>query len=205
MNDLRRNCRSRRMEITPIRKTFAWYSTWKEEQFVCSHCGWQGLGKEAFPDEAGMIECPRCDHGVGYVEFPSLRDTEKAAARGNEDAIRDLPEKRAWLQRMETRMARFEREKLKDACQLPDLDGKSLEFTLDVVSADGEDYQVIQLGNAELWREPAFWDHLPRFNELKNLLREKYGANFKLLTPTAWSLDWLVGDHIFRVAEVTYT
>jgi hypothetical protein len=205
MNDLRRDCRSRRTEITPIRKTFAWYSNWKKEPFVCSHCGWQGLGNEAFPNEAGMLECPRCDHGVAYVEFPSLRDTEKAAARGNEEAVQDLPEKRAWLQRLETRMARFEREKLKYSSQLSHLNGESLEFTLDVVSADGEDYQVIKLNDLEIWRELAFWDHLPRFNELKNLLRQKYGSKFKSLTPTAWALDWLIGDNIFRVTEVTYT
>lgn len=137
--------------------------------------------------------------------FPSLRDTEKAAALGNEEAIRDLPEKRAWIKRMEDRIGRFEREKLKDITQLPDLDGESLEFTLDVIKVDGEDYQVIQLGDAEVWRELAFWDHLPRFNDLKNLLREKYGAKFKSLTPTAWSLDWLTGDHYFRVKEISYT
>jgi hypothetical protein len=94
MNKLQRNRRSRTRAITPQRKTFDWYSDWKNELFACSHCGWQGLGSEAFPDEVGMLECPRCDHGVGYVEFPSLRDTEKTAALGNEDAIRDLPEKR---------------------------------------------------------------------------------------------------------------
>src|SRR5439155_14640567 len=107
---------------------------------------WQGLGSEAFPDEVGMMECPRCDRGVGYVKFPSLRDTEKAAAAGNEDAIRDLPEKRAWIKRLEARIRRFENEKLKNTSQLADLDGEVIEFTLDVVSMDGEDYQVIRLG-----------------------------------------------------------
>jgi hypothetical protein len=129
MNKLQRNCRSRTPAITPRRKTFEWYSDWKNELFACSHCGWQGLGSEAFPDEAGMMECPRCDHGVAYVEFPSLRDTEKAAALGNEDAIRELPEKRAWIKRTENRIGRFEHEKLNDISQLPDLDGESLEFT----------------------------------------------------------------------------
>jgi hypothetical protein len=148
---------------------------------------------------------PRCDHGVGYVEFPSLRDTERAAALGNEDAIRDLPEKRAQIKRLKDRNRRFEREKLKDISQLPELNGEELEFTLDVIKV-GEDYQVIRLGDVEVWRELAFWDHLPRFNELKNLLREKYGAaKFKSLTPTAWALDWLTGDHYFRVNEITYT
>jgi hypothetical protein len=152
-----------------------------------------------------MMECPRCDNGVGSVEFPSLRDTEKAAALRNEDAIRDLPEKRAWIKRMEDRIGRFEREKLKDITQLPELNGETLEFTLDVIQVDGEDYQVIRLGDVEVWRELAFWDHMPLFSELKNLLREKYGSRFKSLTPTGWSLDWLTGDHYYRVKELTYT
>jgi hypothetical protein len=63
-------------------KTYKWYSNWRNEQFCCSYCGWSGLGAEAFPDEVGMMECPHCDHGVGYVQFPGLRDTEKAAASG---------------------------------------------------------------------------------------------------------------------------
>jgi hypothetical protein len=29
-----------------------------------------------------MMECPQCDHGVGFGEFPSLNDTEWAAAVG---------------------------------------------------------------------------------------------------------------------------
>jgi hypothetical protein len=83
------------------RKTYKWYSNWRNEQFCCSHCGWSGLGAEAFPDEVGMMECPHCDHGVGYVQFPSLRDTEKAAALDSAEAIRDLPEEREWLKRLE--------------------------------------------------------------------------------------------------------
>jgi hypothetical protein len=95
---------------------------------------------------------------------------------------------------------------LNNSSELPELNGEEMEFTMDVIKVGGEDYQVIRLGDVEVWRELAFWDHLPRSNELKNLLREKYGAaKFKSLTPTAWALDWLTGDHYFRVNEITYT
>ena len=47
------------------KKRFEWYSNWKNEVLTCSHCGWHGLGVEAFPGNVGMMECPRCDHGVG--------------------------------------------------------------------------------------------------------------------------------------------
>jgi hypothetical protein len=46
---------------------------------------------------------------------------------------------------------------------------------------------------------------MPRFNEIKDILREKYGAQFKSLTPTAWSLDWLTGDYFYRLKELTFT
>ena len=89
------------------------------------------------------MECPNCDHGVGYVKFASLRDTERAAAKGNEDAIRDLPEKREWVEQMEKRMIRFE--KLCSPDQLPDVEGQSLEFSGDFTEdVDDENYQVIR-------------------------------------------------------------
>jgi hypothetical protein len=146
---------------------------------------------------------------VGYVKFPSLRDTEKAAAQGIEEAIRDLPEKRKWVKRIETRINRFEREKLKRADQLPELWGEALEFTMDVVSLDGEDYQVIRLGDVEVWRELAFWDHLQRFDEIKNILREKYGRQFKsLMEPRLAHRRPLLpveGDYLHVVASCSRT
>lgn len=181
-----------------------WYSNWRKERFVCSHCGWEGPGVDTCPNETGIMECPRCDRGVGTIEFPTLRETEEAAAQGNEDAIRDLPGVREQINRIDARTKRFEREKLSSTNQLPELVGESLEFTLDVSGVDGEDYQVIQLGDAEVWRELAFWDHVPRFNEIKALLKEKYGTRFKSLTPTGNSLDWLTGDHYYKVKELTY-
>ncbi|MBV9626137.1 MAG: hypothetical protein JOZ14_19390 [Acidobacteria bacterium] len=70
-------------------------------------------------------------------------------------------------------MARFEREKLKTRSQLPELKGDSLEFTCELAEGYGEHYQVIRLGDVEVWRELAFWDHVPRFYEIKAILRKK--------------------------------
>jgi hypothetical protein len=90
-------CRSTERPAEPTvgqKKLYRWYSDWKLLQFTCEHCGWTGKGEKAFPNEGGVLECPRCDRGVAYVQSPNLRDTEQAAAAGNEEAIRDLPEKR---------------------------------------------------------------------------------------------------------------
>jgi hypothetical protein len=180
-----------------------WYSNWRNEQVTCNYCGWTGTGEEAFPDEVGMMECLQCDHGVGFVQFPSLNHT---AALGNEDAIRDLPEKREWAKRLEIRMKQFESEKLRSIDQLPELQGDSFAFIWDLTEQVGdEDYQIIRLGNTEVWKEPAFFGNIVRFNEIKSLLKQKYGNKFRSLTPTAGSLDWLTGDHYTRLQSFSYT
>jgi hypothetical protein len=47
--------------------------------------------------------------------------------------------------------------------QLPELAGDGLEFTWDFAEMDGETYQIIQPGNAEIWRELAFFENIDRF------------------------------------------
>jgi hypothetical protein len=187
---------------------YQWYSDWKILQLTCQHCGWTGKGELAFPNEIGAMECPRCDHAVGYVQFPNLRDIEQAAAEGNPEAIQDLPKKREWIKRMEDRMNRFWSNHLHDVGQLPELEGESLEFTWDLavrVGDEREDHQVIRIGEREVWRELAFWDNMVRFNEIKGLLKRKYGTRFKSLTPTDGSLDFLTGDHYFKLRTLSWT
>jgi hypothetical protein len=140
---------------------------------------------------------------------PSLRDTEQAAAAGNEEAIRDLSEKRERIRRLEARMNKFWSNHLHSLEQLPELEGdESLEFTWDIavhVGDENEDYQIIRVGEREVWRELAFWDNMVRFNEIKDLLKRKYGTRFKSLTPTDGSLDFLTGDHYFRLKTLSWT
>jgi hypothetical protein len=193
---------------TGQKRLYSWYSNWKILQFTCEHCGWTGKGEEAFPNEGGVMECPRCDRGVGYVEFPNLRDMERAAAEGNPEAIQDLPEKQEWIRRMEARMNRFQSKHLHSVDQLPELEGESLEFTWDLevhVGEEEEDYQIIRVGEVEVWRELAFFDNILRFNEIKDLLKRKYGTRFKSLTPTDGSLDFLTGDHFFKLKSLSWT
>jgi hypothetical protein len=133
---------------------------------------------------------------------------EQAAAAGNPEAIRDLPKKREWIKRMEDRMNRFWSNHLHSLDQLPELEGESLEFTWDIavhVGEENEDYQIIRVGEREVWRELAFWDNMVRFNEIKGLLKQKYGTRFKSLTPTDGSLDYLTGDHFFRLETLSWT
>jgi hypothetical protein len=117
-----------------------------------------------------MSECQR---RMGEVLFPNLKDTEEAAAEGNEEAQQRLPELLQELGQAQARILRFEQQKIMRLDQLPELAGDGLEFIWDLTEMDGETYQIIQLGNAEIWRELAFFENIDRFNEVKELLRKK--------------------------------
>lgn len=47
-----------------------------------------------------------------------------------------------------------------------------------------------------MWREPAGWEDWYRFNELKALLKERYGSRFAALTPTNAAKFNMLGDNI---------
>jgi hypothetical protein len=187
---------------------FNWYSDWQQEALTCSQCKWAGTVSvddlEAGSDCA-IIECPQCHGSLGVVVFPNLHDTEEAAAQGNEDAMQRLPEMRDRVKRAEARTERFQQEKMVSIDQLPELQGESLEFIWDLADVDGESYQVIRQSGTELWRELAFFDHVPRFNEVKELLRQRYGNRFKVLKPTDDSLEWLCGDRAENLFRLSYT
>ena len=188
---------------------FKWYSNWQQELLCCSRCGWVGtvsLDDLEDPTACGAsIECPQCHRRIGEVLFPNLRDTEEAAAQGNEEAIRELRKFREQKAHAQARIDRFKQEKIESVNQLPELDDEMLEFTWDIADAAGEKYQVIRLGDAEIWRELAFYDNIRRFNEVKGLLRKKYGSRFKMLKPTEASQEWLCGDNAGKLFRLKCT
>jgi len=190
-------------------KVCKYYSDWQHEAFTCSQCGWTGtVGHQDLEvgDVAAIIECPKCYRSMGVVLYPNLQETKEAAANGNEEAIKALPSFEARIERNWELLDRFEQEKLRSADQLPDLNGESLEFDWDFQKGlDGEWYQVIRAGDAEVWRELAFFNNIRRFEEVKGLLKAKYGTRFKSLTPTRASIEWLSGDSLFKALQLTYT
>jgi len=110
---------------------------------------------------------------------------------------------------LEARMNKFWSNHLHSLEQLPELEGdESLEFAWDIavhVGDENEDYQIIRVGEREVWRELAFWGNMVRFNEIKDLLKQRYGTRFKSLTPTDGSLDFLTGDHYFKLQTLSWT
>ena len=186
-----------------------YYSDWQHEVFACSHCGWTGtVGHRDLEvgDVAAIIECPKCYKSLGVVLYPNLQETKEAAAQGNAEAIKALPAFETRIKQNWELLDRFEQEKLRSADQLPNLDGESLEFEWDFQKGnDGESYQVIRAGHTKVWTELAFFNSGPRFEEIKGILRAKYGTRFKSLTPTQASIEWLSGDNLGQALQLRYT
>ena len=189
-------------------RAWKYYSNWQHEIFACAVCGWTGTVSHQdldVGDAAAIIECPKCQKSLGVVLYPSLRDTREAAVQGDQGAIAALPGFAARVKKNWDLLKKFAQEKIDSADQLPELEGESLEFVWDFVNgSDGEYYQVIRAGEKELWWEFAFFNNLRRFEEVKHLLRKKYGARFKSLTPTAEAVEWLVGDNVGKAAALSY-
>jgi hypothetical protein len=183
-----------------------YYSDWQREVFACEQCGWAGtVGFEDLEvgDVAAIIECPKCFGSLGVVLFPNLQDTRDAAIASNQEAIEALPFFESRINHNWQLLGTFDREKVQSADQLPDLEGESVEFQWDFLKGeDGEWYQSITHGDAELWRELAFFNNVRRFTEVKKLLRMKYGSRFKSLTPTLASIEWLSGDDLGRALQI---
>jgi hypothetical protein len=190
-------------------KVRKYYSDWQYEIFACAECRWTGTVSHKdleAGDVAAIIECPKCYRSLGVVLYPNLQETKEAAANGNEEAIKALPSFECRIKDNWKLLERFDHEKLRRADQLPALDGESLEFDWDFAKGDdGEFYQLIRLGDVEVWRELAFFNNIQRFEEIKGMLRAKYGRRFKSLTPTDASLEWLSGDNLGRALQISYT
>jgi hypothetical protein len=186
-----------------------YYSDWQHEVFACEQCGWAGtVGFEDLEvgDVAAIIECPKCFRSLGVVLFPNLQDTREAAVQGNREAIAALPSFETRINRNWEMLGTFDREKIQKADQLPDVNGEALEFQWDFLKGeDGEWYQCIRFGDAELWRELAFFNNMRRFAEVKKLLRTKYGSRFKSLTPTQASIEWLSGDNLGKALRIKFS
>jgi hypothetical protein len=61
---------------------------------------------------------------------------------------------------------------------------------------------VLRHGSRVLWTEPAVWEGLWRFQEVFELLIERFGERFRSLTPTPASALHLYGDDVGAAAKV---
>jgi hypothetical protein len=180
----------------PSAKILGYYEYEESAPLECFACGWSGVaddGDDEYYDDLFDVKCPRCFQMLLIVSHPTIEETKRAAAQGNPKAQRNLE---GALKR-EAFLDRLERECLKSPDELPVLTGDALEFEWDFESDEdaGERWTVIRHGSTEVWREPAVYEAYERFDEVKAILKQRYGKRFRSLTPTKASEMWLYGDH----------
>ena len=182
------------------------YYRLNEREFIqCMHCGWNGRIEESDHEffRAGIeLHCPSCDKLLVWTVYPDADGTADAAAAGNEEAavMKSLHVLRSDFLKV------YEQVKLKSISQLPDIPEETIEFLWDMAAGDtGSANVVIRANGREIWREPALFECVPRFNEVKNLLKEKYRSRFEKLTPTSISETWLYGDAWWEMDAIEFS
>ena len=165
------------------------YYTYKDLQYRCKHCDWQGLGRdlelgEEF-DQLVELDCPACHTKVSFVMYPSLADMSN-----NWDKLSD--DEKMQVAKIESEQARFEALCLKSPEQLPDID--ELFFTLDW---DFDDEMILlRYGKKEIFKEPAVYEGYERFEEVARILKARYGNALLDMAPSQNSEVYLYGDSL---------
>lgn len=180
-----------------------WYDYDRERIVECG-CGWSGRSRdeENYFREVLDVTCPKCDTMLLIVAYPTHDETRAAAAAGNQDAIRTLPQVESRVEFLESAAA----SELKEPEQLPDLEGDEI-----IIEWDFEDreqlkeplWTVLRHKGQEIFREHAYWEGIYRFEEVLWILREKYGPRLVELRPTDSSQLYLLGDYLWAAGKVT--
>lgn len=194
------------VEYTGSARQLDYYSLRPSRRFQCK-CGWVGpfsdLEREVF-DELFDASCPTCGTMLAIVSFPTADDVHRVARQGNGEAqkeLRSVNEREAFL-------ARYSASELVRPDQLPDIEGRELRFewtserTEWISESDGTVVIRLLPDGREIWREVEAYENWPHFIEVRNILRTRYGARYKSLTPTPNSEPYLYGDDIFAADKV---
>lgn len=166
---------------------------WKTEVLECPKCHWLGTfeqGSVEYYSELMDCHCPKCSSleapMLAIVSYPTLEELR---------ANQDKPGIREYVERIDAGFDRFEREKLREPEQLPDINENSFTLTWDFDGSNPDDHRtLIKHGEAVIFSEPARWEEYERFNEIAEILKQKYGTRISDLIPTEASHMWLWGD-----------
>ena len=170
------------------------YYTYRTDIIECKECRWRGPGVDAkrgdMIDYSFFLDCPKCDNEfILCIPFPTFdevklygSDKEKKEAIENE---------KIW--------DKYDKEKLKNADQINNIDAKEIVLYWDITKNDK--YQLIIHENKTIWDEPATYESFERFVEIGKILKEKFGSRLKDLIPTKRSEIYLYGDK-YRSIEV---
>ena len=184
---------------------FNYYDNWKDAILTCSICGWRGKINDDMTEhfkDLFDVSCPKCIEMLAVVSYPTNKEIKELAFFGNKEALQNLPsvlkgEERAFL---------FKNTKLKSVAQLPEICSDNLEFIWDFESIEKprEVYNMIKYKEVVIWKEIGFYESVWRFNEVKDILKKRYGKRFKSLKPSEISGYYLYGDRAASLNEIKF-
>ena len=168
----------------------------RDEPVTCPSCGWTGDAKDYkdFHSDLFDVCCPECDRMILIVPFPTVAETRAAAAAGNQRAAAGLPGMEAQQKKWAAWARRADEMMLRNANELPQLDGDRLVIEWDIENCDGETLTILRHGDLVIWREIAFWEGIGRFADVVKILRARYGSRLVEVRPTPDSELYLWGD-----------
>jgi hypothetical protein len=168
-----------------------YYDNWREEEFDCPNCKWHGPGSALvlgdYKWESAERLCPVCEELITVVLHPTIEES-----RANWDKVSEWDRKN--IEAAEARQADFERRKLREPSQLPDIPEPSFVFHWDFADDGSRRETLIKHGDNVIFTEPAFYEGYERFIEVAQILRGRYGAALRDLIPTKASELYLYGD-----------
>ena len=168
-----------------------YYDNWRDEEFDCPACKWHGLGSALslgdYTWEYAERLCPVCEECITVVLHPTIAD-----ARANWDKVSEWDRKN--IEAADAREADFERRKLREPSQLPDIPERSFVLHWEFADDGSRRETLIKHGDNVIFSEPAFYEGYERFIEVAEILHTRYAAALRDLVPTPVSELYLYGD-----------
>jgi len=171
--------------------SIGYYDGWEDEDVSCSDCSWHGKGKDCSQGEMYRelfgLDCPECGEEITVIPFPTF-----AESRANWEKVSEVD--KMMIELAEKRREDFLSRSLHSPDQLPNIDGDDLILVWDVDGSPSDGNVLIKHGKDIIWREPSSFENYRRFEEVVNILKEKYGDCLQDLVPTRKSYLDLYGD-----------
>lgn len=175
----------------------SYFSDYENEPLVCPECGWRGAWTEGLHEHfESLVDCSCPAKGcsgpmLAIVSHPTVDEwaDQKGSLSTAEQAYGDA---QVAFQK------KFEAVSLKDASQLPELEGEGLDLVWDKDGAE----TVLRHEGREIWREPSLWGSYTRFMEVLILVKARYGNRIRDFAPAPGSQMDLYGDEITAYRQV---
>ena len=176
-----------------MKTNWNYYDDWKSAEFDCPVCKWHGLGSDLRGGnvfaECFDFRCPSCGDIILVFPFPTFEE-----CHANWDKLSES--ERKSVEASERHYEEFNRRKLREPSQLPDIQEPSFTLIWEIEGRDSHLNNVIRHGDTVIFAEPACYESYDRFIEVAEILRRRYGTAIRDLVPTERSEFYLYGDRL---------